>query len=311
MAKKKTTEPRFTCSMLDCWSTCPRKCYWAFIRKLEPTKHNWNLLGGTLIHKGLEAWYSGGFDSKHAIGIVNDEAVGISAHLGYMSVEDAAELDKYRAMAQGFILGSEKLYHDQKDWAVLAVEAVFEDVRIGGYLFNGTIDLIASAGKTPFVADHKSRSRVTGDVLLALPLQHQSILYPAVASVVAGKPINKMVYSFLVKPGIYTRKTESLPEFLNRMTATIVDEPSKYMFREEVRVGSKRLARLLPSIKASCRRIMRLVEKNAGIAAWERSPTACTQYGQACEFLPLCLKGESPDVMLQYKTREDRYENGV
>jgi hypothetical protein len=301
----------FSASQLDSFNTCRRRYYWSYIRSIEPRARNWHLIGGTMVHAVLEALYKTKFDVKEAIKASIKFAKEVTGQ-GFMSVEDEFERDRFLAMCEGLARAYLKQYPNENKRHVLEVEAAFDNVRVGGYMFKGILDLIVSEaqGKVTIV-DHKSASRVTPAILSVLPLRYQSLVYTDVATTVAGRDVVNMEYNFFVKPGLYQGKKETCGEFFKRLTAAIAADSAKYFYRETVRMGPERKKMLLSNVSEVCADITKLREPGTPMAKWYRCPPSCSMYGKACEFLPLCLDGKKDSVMALYKDKAPEDEKGA
>jgi hypothetical protein len=299
----KESEIRFTSSELDSFDLCRRKYYWQCRRKLETRKRNWAMLGGTTIHACMAAYYENGRDPDAGVAAC-DVSLKDECKKGFVSVEDQFEVDRYKMICRG-IMAAYPIFYKKDKGEVLKVESKFERVRLNGYIFDGTIDLLMLDGGVQ-VWDHKSKSRIAADMLLALPLQHQTVVYSQVAGLIARKPIKEVVYNFFQRPGIYQGAKEDVGSFMARLEQEIPKNPAKYFMREKIRLTADLVKKCEINITETCKEITRLVEQDR-LAGWYRQPISCTQFGRACEYLPLCLNGERDDILIQYTDRKARY----
>jgi hypothetical protein len=300
-------EIRHSCSMLDTYSQCRRKFYWGYIKRLVPVRSNWYIVRGNAVHVALEAYYT---SKSHDIGAAVDAGLALVANERstnkFLSPEDEFELDKIGALVRGF-LPAYAQFHGRPELS-LAIEAVFERVRIGGFLFDGIIDRITIKDNIISIVDHKTKSWLTGDTLAVLPLQYQTVLYPAAASIIAGKTVRQMVYNYVQIPSLRQGIRETVEAFLRRFEQAFGSDPSKYFHRETINVDNASLQKkLMTNITEVCREIGQLAARPR-LSSWYRCPSSCAQFGKACEYLPLCINGERQDVMLGYKAKPEKEE---
>ena len=100
-----------------------------------------------------------------------------------------------------------------------------------------------------------------------------------------GTPLDKMLYRVTKKPSIKpdSRKGESIPDYIKRLTERIEADPSYAFEQHELYRTDAQLDEFLEE----CAEVNEHVKLSRRREAWPKSTKACTMFG-GCSFLPVC-----------------------
>lgn len=100
-----------------------------------------------------------------------------------------------------------------------------------------------------------------------------------------GTPLDKMLYRVTKKPSIKpdSRKGESIPDYIKRLTERIEADPSYAFEQHELYRTDQQLDEFLEE----CAEVNEHVKLSRRREAWPKSTKACTMFG-GCSFLPVC-----------------------
>lgn len=294
--------PLLTVSRLQCARRCQREHRFRYWQGYQPRSQAESLRFGTLIHKGLEAWWRATGEDRQEQAIAAIWAARPN------------EMDAARALAM--LLG----YHTR--WAdeaieVLAVEREFRIPLINPatgapsrtWDLAGKMDGIArlADGRILFV-EHKTTSESAApgsDYWRRLRLDGQVSIYYAAAQLI-GFDASACLYDVLRKPAIRPLKatapearrftkdgrlysgqrlTDETPEEHHaRCIDVIAEEPNSHFARAEV----PRLDREVTEAMADTWQIARVLRENDIQGFYPRNPDACVRYGRICGFFGVC-----------------------
>lgn len=268
---------------------------------------------GTLVHLGLEAWW-------HAKMLGKSQEECLQAALAAIQ----QEADAYVMVTARVLLTA--YHHRWKDeqYEVLAVEIEFSTVlrnpATGAasrtWTLAGKLDVIVRDlrdGQIKFI-EHKTSSeditpgsmywrRLRMDTQVSVYFEgSDSLGFSAVSCVydVLGKPRLRPAKATPVEARKYTKPTKAEPiprlhkdqreedetpeEFEARLAEHIAENPDRYFARGEVvRIGDE-METAMTDIWDTAKQIQEA--KVAGRAP--RNPSACMQYGRACDFIDVC-----------------------
>lgn len=279
---------------------------------------------GSLIHLGLEVWWTGP-DAR-----LDRALAAIAAHTD--AEVDAYDLARARVMLAGY----------DARWADEPFEVVGVEVEFACALANpstgrasrtfglaGKMDALArdAEGKL-WIVEHKTSSEnltAGSEYWRRLQLDPQCSTYYEGARSLGHEPAG-VLYDVLGKPGIrpamatapearkYTklgviyatqRETDETPaEYEARLMAHVAERPDRYYARgivvrleEDERDAAHDRWQIAAGIRES---------RRAG--RWPRNPDACSRYGRTCEFFDVCTRVASLDDPLRFERTERTHQ---
>lgn len=265
-----------TYSSAAMFGLCPRKYKYRHVDGLVGSREGAALTFGKTIHAGLEAYHSA--ESRER---------GLPAA---MEATDCAckESGCDAEMAAAMIVG----YHDRwmlDDLRAIATELEFA-VDLGeGVTFAGKVDGVVIAGEEAWLIEHKTTSSIGGAYISRLALDAQSNLYQLVQLQI-DRPIVGAIYNVLRKPGIKQNKRESLDAYRIRLGEKCADD-DMYL-----RIRLPRANHVVDGAVADLRAVSTEIDRCHQIGEWRRTTGACTSWGRACEYLPIC-SAKYPDAV--------------
>jgi hypothetical protein len=269
---------------------------------------NWNFITGEMVHTALEWLYNSG-DMEETLARIKKRLKTIGPSLR-RSPYDEAQYAKMNAIVLGMLPAYDTYYDkDWDDWNIVATEVAFSDIELSkGVHVNGRIDMVIQEKKTGeyAVVEHKTRSRITGQMLKAFHVKTQAVLYTEACSKIFEVPVRKVYYNLVRKPELRQCKKESFASYIQRIRDDYQARMDDYFYREPVRLSSDRHARLLTSLLsiAHAFRDCRDSDTLDIDYTWPIEPAMCDVYG-GCEFFQLCLKGASRAALLHFRTSNE------
>lgn len=303
---------------------CRRLHHFKYEHGFRPTEDRAELAFGTLMHRGLEAWWS-------AIRAESDAEAAVGVFLDGLEI-DPFDLAKLRVLLTGY---HARWLDAAAEYEVLGVEERFSfplvnpatGARSPVWTVGGKLDvrLRRRSDLALVLMEHKTSAE---DVTLGssywqrLRMDGQiSIYFDGTAAL--GEPAAVCIYDVIGKPSIrplkatpeesrkYTkagalyanqRESDETPEeFTARLMEAVGSEPERYFVRGDV----VRLEADMEEARTDIWQYAAMLreEHNAGRAP--RNPDACTAYGRPCPFFAVCSGAASlDDETLFYRTDE-------
>lgn len=286
---------------------CLREHYYRYDLGYKPRANAEALRFGSLIHKGLEAYY------------LAPEA-RLEAALAAMEPEAADAYDWVRASV--LLQGYDSRW-GQENLEILAVEQEFRAPLINPdtgaasrtWRLAGKLDVIVRdlTDGLVYVMEHKTSSEDTSagsQYWQLLRIDSQVSIYYSAAKELGHGEVAGVIYDVIGKPGIKPLKATPVEDRKYKKDGTLyanqreVDETP-----EEFRQRLVELVAVNPDRYYSRGKVVRLEqeEKDAAFDVWStakmiresqvagrypRNPEACKRYGRLCSYLPVCV-GES------------------
>jgi hypothetical protein len=328
LPRDRTHLPVITTSEVRCFQRCRREHLLRYRMKLRPVVEQENLRFGSLVHKGLEAWWRA-WPSEDALDIAIEA----------MQPAEGVEVDAYELVrAEELLRGYHHRWRDQ-GYEVLGVEETFVDRIVNPMTgaasrtaaFSGKIDALVrelSTGRV-LVVEHKTSSE---DISLGSAYWRRLRLDPQVSNYfIGGRALGHNVvgclYDVLGKPGLRPakatpvearkyRKTdgklyenqrendETVDEYRVRVREKIASEPEAFFARGEV-VRSEDDEHDAAQDLFWTARDMREAEL-AG--RFPRNPSGCVRYGYTCDFFDVCTHVASADDPTRFRVAETEHE---
>lgn len=292
-----------TSSRMSAARACQRLHHFKYELGYRPAVEAEALTFGTLIHKGLEAWWRA------------PQATRLESALLAMAEGQADPFEHVKA--QEMLRGYHFRWGDEA-FETLAVEAEFamplRNPATGrpssSWMLGGKIDAILRDTRTGrvLICEHKTASGDIGagsEYFRRLKMDAQiSIYYDGAASL--GHDISGCLYDVLGKPGIRPLKAtppeqrkfkkdgelyagqrlvdETPEEYRVRLVASIAENPSGYYQRGEV----VRLESELDEARFDVWQIAQQIHAAKAANQAPRNPDACSRWGRTCEFFAAC-----------------------
>ena len=333
--------PLVSVSELRSFRRCPREHRLAYGLGIRPIEAARTQRFGTLVHKGLEAWW------KAVPGARLHAALSAVAELG----------DPYeRVKAEIMLAGYDARWGDV-DMEVLHVEAEFRAPLVNPatgaasrtYELGGKLDAVARIGGRVWIVEHKTSSEDISpgsDYWRRLRLDAQVSTYFVGARALGLEPTG-CLYDVLGKPTIrpsqvpvldeegtkivldaqgqrvrtkdgkkwresassgdgYVLQTraETPDEFGERLAAAIEKDPEAYFQRGEVH----RLKSDEDDAAADTWATARSIREAETLRRWPRNPDACVRYGNTCAYWDVCTGVARTDDTTKFRTIHTKHE---
>lgn len=320
--------PVITTSEVRCFQRCRREHLLRYRMQLRPVVEHENLRFGSLVHRGLEAWWSTW---------PNDDALEVA--LAAMQPAEGVEVDAFELVRAEELLRGYHLRWRAQEYEVLGVETEFlakvvnplTGVASRTAAFSGKIDALVREVATGrvLVVEHKTSSE---DVSIGSPYWRRLRLDPQVSNYFVGArslglDVVGCLYDVIAKPALRPakatpvesrkyrksdgklyenqRETDETPEeYRARVREKIAGEPDAFFARGEV-VRSEEDERDAALDLLWTARDMREAEL-AG--RYPRNPGGCVRYGHTCDFFDLCTHVTSADDVTRYRVAAVAHE---
>jgi len=285
---------RMTNSSRSLYDACPRRYWYRYVEEIVPNKPKPETLAfGTAVHDYLECLYL-------------EQALPMA-----QSPQVVAMMSQYYKYGPKFT-----------DWEVVAVEHEFEvpitNPNTSGtsltFILCGKIDLILRHRITGeyAIVDHKTASRVDGSYINRICHNAQLYTYCFALMKTEGWNVTTLFLNVLEKATI-RRRLATPPEKLKYRqdgglyaSCRLEDESDDELFERllewhdnqdhyqlhEVTPDKKMLEETHQSLWSSCEHILK--DKNSGF--YRQVTTACDNWHRECEYAPLCLHGQQPQI---------------
>lgn len=306
-----------TNSRLRAFRRCPRYHDLAYVQLIRPVEQSYALRFGTLIHKGLEAyWKAENWKLSHAI----EAMKAMCARENY----DEFDLIKAEELLRGY-----SIRWADDGWETVAVEKEFAVQLIHpatGETFphklGGKLDALARKDGRLYIPEHKTSSEDISPgsaYWQRLTLDSQVSTYLQAAKEMGYADVSGVLYDVLFRPSLepkkatpedkrrYTKKgkldarqrdrDESPEEYRLRLRADIASDPDSYYQRGTVVRTESEEREAAFDLWAWSEAVTR-----GGYAP--RNTEQCkTVYG-TCQYLSLCTGVDSPDNVLKFRRAE-------
>lgn len=295
--------PILSASRLKDARSCQRLHHYRYGLGYRPAEDATTLRFGTLVHLGLEAWWSDP-NPNHAL----DSALAAMA----------GEADPFeRARAEVMLIGYDARWSEERSqYEVLAVEARFEaplrNPETGRpsqtWQLGGKLDVLVREVATgrKLVVEHKTTSEdasAGSDYIRRLRMDGQVSVYYAGAEAL-GHPVDACLYDILRKPRQAPKKKaaevklkkdgtpyagqqladEAPEEFRARLAEAVAEKPAEFFVRCEV-------VRLEGEVAEAIYDVWQLgqqLRESERLSRYPRNPGACLSYGRTCAFFGVC-----------------------
>ncbi len=320
--------PVLTHSEKKCFRACRRKHYLRYRLLKRPMRSSDPLRFGSGFHRGLEVWWRAAKD-----GIGGDARLALALD----EIREAFTAPVDRAKAEALMLGYHVRWIDEVV-EVLAVEVEFTTPIVNPdtgaesrtFQLGGKIDAIARlADGLVYVVEHKTsgenieagsdywkRLRLDAQVsdyfvgARSLGFEIAGCLYDVI-----GKPRLELLEATPVEKRQYTKKEgrlyagqrefdETIEEYGKRVAEHVADNLDRYFRREPI----VRLADEEEDAARDTWQVAREIREADLAVRYPRNPEACVQWGQACEFFPVCTREADVNDATLFRTAGSAHE---
>lgn len=319
-----------THSRMAAFRGCERLHQIRYVRGYRPLVVREELAFGTLMHAGLEGWWTSWIAGTE---------LHAEAAIGYMLKARTPNIDDATfAKAETVMLAYDTVWTpSMADVEVLAVEAQFNAPLflasgrpMPGVRQGGMIDvLIRKPDGLVYMVEHKTTgSDITpGSAYWAkLRMEPQVSMYHEGARAL-GYELAGCIYDVLVRPKHsllkatpaetrkYTKEgklyanqrdqDETAEEFRSRLVAVIAEDPKRWFARADVVRLDTELEDFREDVRETARRIRTATRQKTPAP---RNPDYCHKFGRACEFWDVCTGTADLDDETRFRKVENVHE---
>ncbi|MCC5829273.1 MAG: PD-(D/E)XK nuclease family protein [Phycisphaeraceae bacterium] len=308
-----------TYSALNCFRNCPRKYHLRYVQHLRRPERPDALAFGSVIHTALEQWYRSVGDPDRllrVLDLIDDHFPGRKN-----DSEQRHHWHLARAMFEGYAAR-----YPVEPFEIIEVEREFTaEIRNPDtgrpsqtFVIAGKADGIVRQDGELYLLEHKTASSITADYLDRLWTDSQIALYCHYLRQI-GYPIVGVIYNVLLKTRLKQREGETLEAFETRRAALAAKNKSgrstaqrqppesdtefrgrladwyarpEAFHRERIYLSADRMAMLQEEVWEITQQY--LDAKRRG--KWLLNTSHCFSFQRACDYLPLCQSGFSPNV---------------
>lgn len=296
-----------TQSLLNAFLTCPMKTHWKFTEGLRPTPSGeiGALQFGDFFHQGLDAIYNSIEDLDQPKNV--DRFIDIAVDTIHRQEKEKLfgtvtrpSMFEDLEVCVGQVRATLHCYftHNRQDLAHfdwVDLEKVFEasyTLQDGRVIpLRGKYDGVFrdSKGKL-WLFETKTKSDINDSSIVdMLNYNLQVMMYLYTMRTVYGEEPAGVVYNLIRRPQLRQKKTETLPEFIERIEDDVNMDPGKYFARYTSTVLPDDLNEW---VAGDFSEIMERIGQWADGHGVFRCSASCYQYRRACEYMPLCAYGD-------------------
>lgn len=288
-------------STIQCFKSCRRKCYFEFKLGLSPREFTEHQNFGTIIHEGIRRFFLG----EDYLDFLRDKYKDWIKKAG--GPADIEKIEMFYSKAKAMLEAYAAVYEsDLELYDVIQIEEELQhtlrDDSDCKYILYGTPDCYAvrRSDNALVMFEHKTAGSINATYLDKLPIDIQVTNY----CFLGGKnpPLrlpDEIIYNILRKTKAKRKNEESWEEFDKRMLELYLSGDNFY--REP-------LIRDLPLLQDFEAQTLEVFDDIARIFdrhknSWYMNTGHCGSYF-GCEFLPICINGES--AMNAYEQKEPK-----
>lgn len=293
----------FTQSELTTFGECHQKWNWRYNHMLEASgSFSFPLMVGSGGHDYWEQFYATKGKRAHVATLQFEEGI-------IYSTDDLLKLEYWNHVLPAMMKAYAIYYKDDfTKWEILQIEEEVS-VEYRGFRLRGKIDLRHRERDGEYISDHKTTSTLSKETVAGWDFRFQFMFYLWLKSI--QNPKNKLrgyYVNAVKKPELRVKKTESVPEFAQRVFQDMVAEPDKYFFREKFpitrgalqhfqdKVVDPRLTLIEAAINPNTPRQL------AEAIITDKNTSECQKYtGAPCPYLHLCRFGYDENAHLYTK----------
>jgi hypothetical protein len=288
--------------------SCMQRWNWRYNELLQkPGVIPFPLIVGSGFHDSMEQFYK----TKGAR--VNVATLQFREY-DVASLNDYTALNYWNALLP-VMMEAYAIYYkaDPMKWNIHSVE---EDVDITyrGFRLRGKIDLEFSDNDGRWILDHKTTSKLSKDVVAGWDFRFQFMFYIWLKSKIPNsQPLKGYWVNAVKKTELRVKKSESLPEFAERVKQDMIIEPDKYFFRDRFLVNKGALDHFEKSVVDKHLDILQFVIQSPDVPLARsiielKNTSECQKWGgRPCEYIDLCRFGRK-DMEHLYINKPTKHE---
>lgn len=296
------------------FANCPKKYDWSYNKRYRRKTLSEPLEIGSVFHEELDHFYSAISEGFGEDGIAESQK-RIVKHFDDQRVRavlldhQAESMAKMEAVLCGMIAGYARKYEedDRERFEIVKPEDKFsQPIKGTRWVTRGKIDLLIRDrrhGLQHGIMEHKTAGVINVGYVARIALDRQTLRYAWAAQKKYGVKIREIVYNVIKKPKIRQKKGESRDGFIRRLEAEYEDE-AKYFYRETIPVTPA----LLAKIPEDDPRFVEQIDRAEREGYWFMNTDHCYAFNSMCPFMRLCIEGENPDTMADFKVKEHAHE---
>lgn len=302
-------------SMINTFAKCKRLFFYSYVLRLKQKKTPKPFLLGTFFGQGLDEFYEkGSIDIQNIIDLYNQE---VEKLFSYLQPEEVDSYEKQSAILEGLLTGYQNVYaNDFKKYKYIAHEKEFSFPIVAvsnnvnrDYWYAGKIDLLLQNKKTgtDILVEHKTASIVDSRYIQKLSLDSQITGYILGAQSL-GLKVKDIIYNINKKSRLRIKKTESMPEYINRIIDDYESRPHEHFFRENLKRSGAELKSFSRELEHKVIDIDFLINKadtckskdiKSLLPFFYKSESHCMNNFGACPYLEVCSgKGGCDEFLL-------------
>lgn len=228
------------------------------------------------------------------------------------SMKNELDLDYWNHVLPRMIEAYCIYYRD--DHLRFTVEKIEEEVTIDymGFTLRAKIDLVINEqGVGRFITDHKTSGRLNRDVVAGWDFRFQFMFYLWVKWKQGTEDKLKGYYiNAIKKPELRVKKSESVPEFAQRVFEDMIAEPDKYFYRERYIITRDAMQHFEDEVVNPRLGVLQYIIDNpeSKLSAQLlnlKNTEECQKWGAPCAFMNLCRHGD--DFLFEFEKKERKH----
>lgn len=219
----------------------------------------------------------------------------------------AEKIEKAAALVEGMLAAyaSHYLEHDVRHFEFLEHEGeIHKAIPDTRWTYIGFRDSVATArrqvygidrGRTVLFED-KTTGQLDASYVARIPLDFQILGYVWSLEDEDYGDCADVMYNVAQKSRLRQKQSETFPQYLDRVVADYLDDPTKYFYRERVQVGRPQVASFVTELSRFVNQVLEPMLKSG---YFPMNTGHCGEYG-GCDFAPLCIDGPTADNLALY-----------
>lgn len=284
-------------SMRNSFTTCRKKFYYKYIRQLRGKGYSSPLALGSMVHDGLEYYYTGQDWTKEDAAIRYVQAQKRSCPDWEV---DEYSIDKFNAdrWLAGTMVKAYREHYKEEDnaWEVLEVELEGRLTLKGEYhntdmIFKADMLVrnVATGGYR--LIEHKTTGQSVDTYAQTFDTDSQAISYWAAIESLIDHPIECITYNVLKKTQLRQGKKETYHDYITRIVDDYKINPKKYFSRHNIYITPKQITQWKDDFESITDDMRRCIAQDI----FYRCTNSCNNWGKKCTYAVLCME-ESEDM---------------
>lgn len=293
-------------SSLQDFMTCRRLYYYKRIKKYEKVMYNLPFIVGRVVHEGLAAVLA---KKKNAVALMSEvyKKERAAALKEYTLMPDQLEkLDMQEFITKGMLLAYAAKYSKMiADMEIMGSEVEGALQFSDDVMFVIKMDNIVKIRGKKVLHELKTSKTITPDYVKRIRTDMQTAIYFHFHNIIfEDEPIQEVMYDVIQKPSIKLKKTETKPEYLERLQEWYKktgDMESKFHIERFKTPGITQESVVNTVDKVS----IEMLKSKTKEDYYQDFDKCHSYYGDVCPMYDLCHNGgETKENLLQYKVRQ-------